>query len=128
MLNKLFDSMLYVKIYKNKIVVNNLSNNLPPQMFTPDISFTTTRLLIGTFAPAAQCLKRAVSSSTPNSWFKAKPVLLIQPMEMNDGGLSEVEDRILRECAIGAGARKIIVWIGAELSNDKAIEKINSSR
>ena len=128
MFKKLFDNMLYVKIYKNKIVVKNLSNNLSPQMFTPDISFTTTRLLIGTFAPAVQCLKQAVSSSTPNSWFKAKPVLLIQPMEMNEGGLSEIEDKVLRECALSAGARKVIVWIGAELSNDKAIKKINSSR
>jgi len=128
MLNKLFTNSLYVKIYKNKIVVKNLSSNLPSQMFIPDISFTTTRLLIGTFAPAVQCLKQAIASSTPHSWFKAKPALLIHPMEMNEGGLSEVEEKILRECALGAGARKIILWIGAELSNEKAIEKINSSR
>jgi rod shape-determining protein MreB and related proteins len=128
MFNNLFDSMLYVKIYKNKIVVKNLSNNLSPQMFTPDIAFTTTRLLIGTFAPAVQCLKQAVRNSTPNSWFKAKPILLIHPMEMHEGGLSEIEDKVLHECALAAGARKVVLWLGAELSNDKAIEKINSSR
>lgn len=128
MFNNFFSCMLYVKIYKNKIVVKNLSDNLPAQMFAPDIAFTTTRLLIGTFTPAVQCLMRALRSSTSNSWFKSKPVLLLQPMEMHDGGLSEIEDRVLRECALGAGARKVIVWIGAELSNDKAIEKINSSR
>lgn len=127
MLNKFFTDVLYVKIYKNKFVVKNLSTNLPAQMFTPDTSFTTTRLLIGTFAPAVQCLKRALSSSISNLWYKAKPSLLIQPMEMHEGGLSEVEERALRECGLSAGARKVVVWIGAELSNDKAIEKINSS-
>jgi rod shape-determining protein MreB len=128
MLNKFFTCMLYVKIYKNKFVVKNLSNNLSPQMFTPDVSFTTHRLLIGTFAPAQQCLKQAIRSAAPHSWFTARPSLLIQPMEMNEGGLSEIEEKILRECALGAGARKIIVWVGAELSNDKAVEKIKSSR
>jgi hypothetical protein len=127
MFDKFFNSMLYVKVYKNKFVVKNLSNNLPPQMFAPDLSFTTTRLLIGTFTSAVQCLKHAVRSSTPNSWFKPKPILLIQPMEMNEGGLSEIEDKILRECALESGARKVVVWIGVELSNDKAIEKINNS-
>lgn len=127
MLNTLFNCMLYVKIYKNKIVVKNLSDNLSPQMFTPDISFTTTRLLIGIFAPAVQCLTQAVSSSAPNLWLKFNTAMLIQPMEMIDGGLSEIEDKILRECALGAGARKVTVWVGAELSNDKAIEKIKSS-
>ena len=118
--------MLYVKIYKNKIVVKNLSDNLSPQMFTPDVCFTTTRLLIGNFAPAVQCLQQAIRSSRSNSLFKISPSLLIQPMEMNEGGLSEIEDKVLREWALGAGARKVVLWIGTELSNDKAIEKITS--
>ena len=125
MFNTFFSSVLYVKVYKNKFVVKNLANNLSSQIFTSDTPFTTTRLLIGTFAPAAQCLKHAVRSSTSNAWFIG-PKILIQPMEMNDDGLSEVEDRILRECALSSGARKIVVWIGTELSDAEVIEKINS--
>lgn len=128
MLKKYFDNNLYVKIYKNKIVVKNLSNNLPAQMFTPDVSFSTNRLLIGTFAPAVQCLKHAIRSVASNSWLKVRPALLVQPMEMNEGGLSEVEDKLLRQCAFNAGGRKVVLWNGAELSNDKAIEKINNSQ
>ncbi|GGY82671.1 hypothetical protein GCM10011613_29390 [Cellvibrio zantedeschiae] len=124
MFNNFFSSMLYVKIYKNKIVIKNLSDNLSAQMFTPDTSFTTSRLLVGTFAPAVQCLKQAIKSSKSTSWLGASPCLLIQPMEMNEGGLSEIEDRVFRELGLGAGARKVVLWVGAELSNEKAIEKI----
>lgn len=127
MLKKLFGSKLYVKIYKNKIVIKNLTTDLPPQMFTPDTPFTTTRLLIGSYTPAVKCLNHAIKSSGITFWLMGQPAVLVQPMEMIEGGLSEIEDRFLRQCAFGAGARKVIVWIGAELSNEKAIEKIKNS-
>lgn len=127
MLNKLFSSRLYIKIYKNKIIVKNLSSNLPPQMFTPDIPFSTARLLIGSYAPAVKCLKNAIKSSGVTSWYMARPAILIQPMEMNEGGLSEIEDHFFRKCVFGAGAFKVALWIGAELSNEQAIEKIKNS-
>jgi len=119
-----FSSNFYVKIYKNKIVVNNLSNQLPAQMYTPDTPFTSTRLLVGNFAPAMQCLKQAIKSSQSNSWLSGGIRLLIQPMEMYEGGLCEVEERVLRELGLGAGARKVVIWTGSELAKDKAIQKI----
>lgn len=128
MFNQLFNSLLYVKIYKNKIVVKNLTDNSPTQMFAPDVAFTTTRLLIGNFAPAAECLKQAIKNSRSKSLFVVAPAILLQPMEMCEGGLCEIEDRVLRECGLGAGARKVVLWLGEELSNEKAIEKIKAAR
>lgn len=125
MYKQFFASNLYVKIYKNKIVVNNLANQLPAQMYTPDTPFTSTRLLVGNFASAAQCLRQAVKSSQSNLWLRGLR-LLIQPMEMNEGGLCEVEEKIFRELGVSTGARKVVIWIGAELAKDKAIQKINN--
>ncbi len=124
MLKRLLGAKFYVKIYKNKIVIKNLSNALPAQMFMPDTPFTSTRLLVGAFSPAVQCLTQAIKST--KTWLGASPRLLIQPMEMNEGGLSEVEERIFRELGLGAGARKIVLWVGEELANDKALQKLNN--
>jgi len=49
--------------------------------------------------------------------FTASPGVVIQPMEITDGGLSEVEERVFRELAMGAGAAKVVVWLGHELSD-----------
>ena len=47
--------------------------------------------------------------------------LLANPIE---GGLSEVEERALREVAIGAGASKGVVWVGHELSDAEVRDKL----
>jgi len=51
--------------------------------------------------------------------------VLIQPLELIDGGLSEIEARILHELAIGSGASKVVVWVGAELSDTEVKQKLN---
>lgn len=43
-------------------------------------------------------------------------------MEMVDGGLSEVERRVFRELAFGAGARRMVLWVGDELT----LEQVNA--
>jgi len=41
---------------------------------------------------------------------------VIHPTEMVEGGLSEVEERVLRELALGAGARSVVVHVGLALA------------
>jgi rod shape-determining protein MreB len=48
----------------------------------------------------------------------------MHPLEMTEGGLSEIEKRILNELAIGAGAMKVVVWVGPELSDTEVREKV----
>ncbi|MBA6390965.1 hypothetical protein H4J38_09285 [Colwellia sp. BRX10-3] len=73
--------------------------------------FTTTRLLIGKFFVAESCLKNAVKEFGAIGFFKRAPKIIIQPHEFLEGGLSEVEDRVLREIALGAGAREAHVVV-----------------
>ena len=48
-------------------------------------------------------------------------------MEMNEGGLSEVELRVLNELAYAAGAFRVFIHEGAILSKNDAINKINNA-
>ena len=66
-----------------------------------------------------------VTEMSKSKIFAVSPQVLIQPLEMLEGGLSEVEERVLKEIAIGAGASKVVVWVGRELSDAEVREKLN---
>jgi len=122
MLRDLFKSNVYVKVYKNKFTVKNVAKN-NEVVLSAVKPFTTTRLLVGEFNNAEVLLKEALKKLYTDNWLAPSPIVVIQPMDMIEGGLSPVEDRILRELAIGAGGRKVIVWVGKELTNEEVIEK-----
>ena len=68
--------------------------------------------MIGDFIAAERCLKRALMEMNVFSIFNfRKPVLLIHPKELLEGGLSEIEKRILLEMGYGAGAKKVVVMV-----------------
>ena len=122
MLKELFISNVYVKIYKNKFTVKNVDKNIGVVINAIE-PFTTTRLLVGEFNNAEKLLKETLKKLFTGQWYAASPIIVIQPMEMIEGGLSPVEERVLRELAFGAGGRKVVVWVGKELSNEEVIEK-----
>lgn len=47
---------------------------------------------------------------------------------MVEGGLSEVEERLFRELALGAGARKMALWTGQELRPDQVMDVIKAAK
>ncbi len=94
-----------VEIFRDRMVI---SHNGSAKSFSPKSSFSTNRLLIGNFFPAVDCLKQGLREVGVLGFFKlSKPMLDIHPMEMTGGGLSEVEIRVLREVASGAGAKGV---------------------
>tara|TARA_R110002167_G_scaffold297462_2_gene501781 strand:+ start:210 stop:518 length:309 start_codon:yes stop_codon:yes gene_type:complete len=97
-----------VDVYSNKMVLSSEGRSMTFHSKEP---FTTTRLLIGKFYVAEECLKNAVKEYGAIGFFKRAPKIIIQPHEYLEGGLSEVEDRILREIALGAGAREAHVVV-----------------
>lgn len=104
---------LDIEIYKDKIVVLKDGH---PQTFTPASSFSTTRLLVGKFLPAQDCLKLALKEVGAFSVFNlGGPRLRIHPKDYLEGGLSEIEMRILRELGHGAGARKVEVVVNGQV-------------
>jgi rod shape-determining protein MreB len=51
------------------------------------------------------------------------PGLVVHPLEMTEGGLSEIESRLLKELAIGCGAADAVVVTGPELTDQQVKDK-----
>lgn len=120
----MFDTDIYVRISRNLFRVKNLKSGQEAQGI-PDKPFSTSRLLVGNFESAQRALKTTVEKVGGTS-FLASPNILMHPLEMVEGGLSQVEDRIFQELAIGCGARKVVVWLGAELVNSEITAKLKN--
>ena len=60
-------------------------------------------------------------------FFRPAPIALVHPVEMVEGGLSEVEERVFLELARGAGARKAVVYVGPDLGDDGVRAKLESA-
>jgi rod shape-determining protein MreB len=118
--NKLFANTLYVQIRKNAFRLRHIESKTDQEIAAPR-SFTTTRLLVGQFQEAESLLKKAMRGMGGAGLLKASPVVVIHPMEMVEGGLSEVEERAYRELAMGAGARKVFVHVGAPLADSEVM-------
>tara|TARA_R110002124_G_C8951432_1_gene513352 strand:+ start:2040 stop:2345 length:306 start_codon:yes stop_codon:yes gene_type:complete len=96
------------EIFENRIVLTAKGSTVIVQ---PKVPFTTTRLLVGTFVPAVECMKEGLANVGATGIFKMKPKLLICPRVMTEGGLSEVEERCLIEVGYSAGAGKVEVHV-----------------
>jgi hypothetical protein len=127
MIKKLFTTELYVKVSKNRFEAKNLSSDSGWKSVIPERPFTTNRLLVGTFSAAEPALTKLVKMVIPKGIIKKSPQVVIHPIDMVEGGLSEIEDRVFRELALGAGAFKVVLHTGHELSDSEALNLIRSA-
>ena len=111
---------VYVKVFENRFVLKLLEDGEKPVTVIAPKPFTTKRLLVGDFTMAEVTLKNGLKKLLEGRWFAASPAMVIHPMEMVDGGLSQVEERIFQELGAGSGAHKVRVWVGHELSDEEA--------
>jgi len=118
----MFATDIYVRIGRDLLLVKNLKSGQETQV-VPDQPFTTARLLVGHFESADRAIKKAFAQVGGNS-FLASPNVLVHPLQMVEGGLSQVEERIFHELAVGAGAKKAVVHVGAELSDAEVSAKL----
>lgn len=47
----------------------------------------------------------------------------MHPMIKTEGGLCEVEERILKELGRTAGGKKIFIWLGTPLTREQLLSK-----
>lgn len=127
-MNKFFTRALYIKVTRNAFRVSSVSDSSAEQVFTPEQPFTTQRLLVGQFSVAQACLAAAFRAMSGKGLIRIAPVVVIHPQEMVEGGLSEVEERLFRELALGAGARKAVLWTGQELRSDQVMDLIKTAK
>lgn len=124
MLANFFKSEIYVRIYRNRISLRLLRKNKNLEAF-PEQPFTSQRLLVGNFTNAEKLLAGSVKDMIGPGWFAPSPSILVHPVEMVDGGLSQVEERLFLELGYGARGRKVKVYVGPELSDQAVIEKLS---
>ena len=122
MFEKLLANTVYLKVFPNRFELKHIESG-KVQVEVSTEPFTTERLLVGHFSVAENALKRGMNRLYEKRWFAPSPIVIVHPMEKTENGLSEVEDRVLRELAAGAGARKVIVWVGSDLS-DTEVSKL----
>ena len=127
MIKNLFNKTVYVKVFENRFVLKLIESDAQPVTLMSHENFTTKRLLVGQFGIAEKLLTEGIKNLFPRRLFSASPIILIHPMEKTEEGLSDVEDRIFRELAAGAGASKVIVWVGHELSDAEVVQQANSA-
>ncbi len=84
--------------------------------------FAHPRALLSDFTVAEQVMRhfvRKASSAGMGGIFRPSPIVVLHPLVDPEGGFTQIEIRAMRELAMGAGARKAIIWHGRELSNEE---------
>ncbi|NRP16478.1 hypothetical protein XMD530_000011 [Marinobacterium sp. xm-d-530] len=51
-----------------------------------------------------------------SSKLRAAPRVIMHQLEKTDGGLSDIEERVLRELASGMGAREVLIHTGSKIN------------
>jgi hypothetical protein len=120
MLAKFFANTIYVQVRKNSFRLRHIESRKEREI-SAQKPFTTTRLLVGQFQEAESLLRKAVDEIGNGGLFQASPVVVVHPVEMVEGGLSEVEERLYRELAKSVGARSVSVHVGKPLSDSEVI-------
>ena len=123
MLSALFPNTVYVRIKRDQFQIRHLESGVDKTVLA-NPPFTSQRMLIGDFTAAERALKVSLKEIAKGRIFSIAPHVVIQPLEKIEGGLCEIEERIIREIAIGAGASKVVVWVGPELSDSQVKEKL----
>lgn len=127
MIKKLFVERLYVKVSRNRFEIMKVSGDLAVEVISSPEPFSTSRLLIGEFRLAERHLTNGIKKVLPKKLIKKSPEILMHPLEITEGGLSEVEVKILRELALGTGAHKVEIWLGEDLTPQQVIEKLENA-
>ena len=122
----MFSSTIYIRVSRDQFHVRDVDSG---EESRAGASFTTQRLLVGQFAVGETALKQAFRKLAGSSIFRLAPDVVIHPVEMVEGGLSEVEERLFHELAIGAtGAKRVVVFVGSQLSDAAVKERLNEKR
>ena len=101
-------TVLYVQLYQNRMVVRNLDTH---QQISGNHVFSNQRIIIADFFEAEGFLSHLIQQVAPRSFWHFIPQvgrleILSHALEMNECGLSAVEERAILEMTFGASHGK----------------------
>ncbi len=102
-----------VYISKNNIQVLNIKTG---NISTGTANFSTERLLVGDINIAEKLLSDLLKQVIPK--IGLRPKMIVQPLDYIVGGLSPVEERILRELCEASGAAVVKVHVGDKITKE----------
>ena len=123
LIGRYFGRDLYVTINSSSMTLRDVSKAVTSSINADQESlpFSHPRALIGHYTNAEILLKRLVKSM---GGFTA-PRVVVHPLELIEGGLTQIEERCMTELAMGAAnARYAVVHIGAPLADAEVIKKL----
>ena len=85
--------------------------------------FAHPRSFVGNFLLAEKILQHGMRE-IHKTRLRPSPRVVMHQLEKNEGGLTDIEDRVLRELAVGAGAREVIIYLGQRINVES--ESFNS--
>ena len=88
--------------------------------------FKHSRSMVSSYTHAEKMLRQAFKSIFTNV-FQAAPRVVMHQLEKNEGGLTDIEQRVLTELALRAGAREVVVYQGSRINpGHETFENIKS--
>lgn len=102
---------------KKVIAVGREAQTMAPSVGLQVVNpFDHPRMLIADFSLAEKYLQAVLRKRLGARRLSASPRLIMHPLEKLEGGLTQVEDRVFRELALGAGAHDVCVYSGPTLT------------
>ncbi|WP_250460939.1 rod shape-determining protein [Microbulbifer litoralis] len=98
------------------VAAGNRASSLPAADTRVINPFSHPRSLLADFAAGEKLLQYIFRKLLGDKLLGPSPLVVLQPMEKTQGGLTDVEVRAFRELALGAGARESLVYQGPELT------------
>lgn len=80
--------------------------------------FTHPRSFVADFYGAEKLLQHGLYEMYKSQFFKPAPRIIMHQLEKTEGGLTNVEERVLRELAFGCGARDVVIYVGDKLDSN----------
>lgn len=85
--------------------------------------FAHPRSLVSDFTLGEQLLKVLIPRLLGHGFLIPAPLVILHPLGQPEGGFTQIEIRALQEMALGAGAAKVIVWQGPNLTNQQVLTR-----
>ncbi|WP_058912386.1 YjaA family stress response protein [Entomohabitans teleogrylli] len=129
-------AMFYIQIRRNHITVRDLATR---REVSATANFSNSRLLVAEFFIAEKAIYDA---SAPLrdwrnrrwghrlSWLSGRADVVVHALEMNEGGLSQVEDRVLQEITVASfGMARVLVIDDPDVLTDLQVtQRIKHSK
>lgn len=118
---KNLSNTVYVHVLKDAFLLQHVQEDRTLKI-TSDTPFSSNRLIVGNYTIASEVLSKGLKQLKVIKLGLFAPIIIMHPKYLCEGGLSQVEQRIISEVARTAGAKKVYVWEGADLSHEQLLK------